>query len=62
MMQINTFVDERMKILYVLPFMHGEMAQVWAMNETNAVLSGMSSIRTLDMLLVNIKNTFSDPD
>ena len=29
-MQINTFTDERMKILYALSFMSGGMAQVWA--------------------------------
>ena len=33
-MQIDAFTDERMKILYVLSFMHGGMAQVWAANET----------------------------
>ena len=32
-MQANTFVDERMKILYALSFMHGGTAQVWAANE-----------------------------
>jgi len=42
---IGTFVDERMKILYTHSFMHGGMAPVWAANETNVVLSGMSSIR-----------------
>jgi len=60
-MQINTFVDEKMKILYMLSLMCGGMAQVWATNETNAVLSGMSLVRTLDTPLVNIENSFSDP-
>ena len=54
MMQIDTFMDERMKIQYALSFICGGMAQVWATNETNVVLSSMSSIRTLDTLLVNI--------
>src|SRR5882724_7470295 len=42
--------------------MHGRMAQVWAVNKTNVVLSGTSLIRTLDALLANIQNTFGDPD
>ena len=43
MMQLDTFVDERMKILYALSFMHGVITQVWAKNETNAVLSHSST-------------------
>jgi len=31
-MQLDTFTDERMKILYALSFMHGGIAQVWAEN------------------------------
>jgi len=31
-MQLDTFADERMKILYALSFMHGGIAQVWAEN------------------------------
>src|SRR5882724_6888916 len=27
--KIDTFMDERMKILYVLSFMHGGMVQIW---------------------------------
>ena len=50
-MQINTFVDKQMKILYALLYMHGGMAQVWAANETNMVLSNMSTITTLNFLL-----------
>ena len=61
-MQIDIFTDERMKILYVLLFMCGGMVQVWAANETNAVLSSMLLIRTLDALLVTIENAFGDPD
>ena len=37
-MQANTFTDERMKILYALSFMRGGTAQVWAANETIAVI------------------------
>jgi len=62
MIQIDTFMDKRIKILYALSFMHRGMAQVWATNETKVVLSSMSSIRTLDTLLENIENAFSDPD
>ena len=42
--------------------MNRGMVQVWAANETNVVLSRTLSIRTLDALLVNIENAFSDPD
>jgi len=59
MMQIDTLVDEMMKILYVLSFMHRGMVQVWATNETNGVLSGTPSIRNLDALLTNIENAFT---
>ena len=62
MMQIDTFIDERMKILYMNSFMCGGMAQVLAANETNVVLSGTLSFRTLNTLLVNIENAFGDPD
>ena len=41
-MQADTFADERMKILYALSFMHGGTAQVWAANETMAVITGTS--------------------
>jgi len=61
MVQIDTFMDKRLKILYMLSFMHGGMVQIWAMNEINMVLSSTSSMRTLDMLLANIEMAFSDP-
>jgi len=61
-MQIDTFVYKRMKMLYVLLFMHGGMAQVWAANETSAVLANMSTINTLEELLASIERTFGDPD
>src|SRR5882724_8703603 len=61
-MQLNVFMDERMKILYTLSFMWGGMAQVWAANETSAILDNMSSFITLAELLASIKRTFGDPD
>src|SRR5882724_3230645 len=61
-MQLDTFVDERMKILYALSFMHGGIAQVWAENETNVILSYTSTFTTLAELLSSIERTFGDPD
>src|SRR5882724_8487350 len=61
-MQIDTFADKRMKILYVLSLMHRGMDQVWAANETSAVLANMSTFNTLEGLLTSIKRTFGDPD
>jgi len=61
-MQINTFADKRMKILYALSFMHGGIAQVWAENETNAILSYTSTFATLAELLSSIERTFGDPN
>jgi len=50
-MQLNTFVDKRMKILYALSFRHRGIVQVWAKNETNVVLSHTSMFSTLAGLL-----------
>ena len=61
-MQADTFADERMKILYALSFMRGGTAQVWAANETMAVINGMTQMRTLDIFLGDIEKTFGDPD
>src|SRR5882724_6749912 len=61
-MQIDAFADEKMKILYMLSFMHGGMAQVWAANETSTVLANMSTFNTLEGLLASIKRSFGDPD
>jgi len=61
-MQINTFADERMKILYALSFMSGGMAQVWAANETSMTLANTSTFNTLEGLLMSIEKTFGDPD
>src|SRR5882724_3753388 len=61
-MQLDTFMDERMKILYALSFMCGGMAHIWAKNETNTVLSNRSMFSTLVELLACIERIFSDPD
>ena len=61
-MQADTFADERMKVLYALLFMCRGMAQVWAANETMAVITGTTQMQTLDIFLENIKKTFGDPD
>ena len=50
-----------MKILYVLSFMHGEMAQIWATNETIAVLANRLMFNTLEELMAAIERTFGDP-
>jgi len=55
-MQLNTFTDERMESLYALSFMYRGMAQVWDVNETNVVLSGMLTIGTLEALLLCIED------
>jgi len=51
MVQIDTSMDERIKILYALFFMLRGIVQVWAENETNMILYSMSRIRTLGALL-----------
>jgi len=61
-MQLDAFADKRMNILYTLSFMWGGMAQVWAANETSAVLDNTSSFGTLVELLASIKRTFGNPD
>jgi len=61
-MQLDTFADERMKILYTLSFMRGGIAQVWAENETNVILSYTSMFATLAKLLSSIEKTFRDPN
>src|SRR5882672_5525456 len=61
-MQLDTFSDERMKILYALSFMHRGIVQVWAKNETNAILSHSSTFTTLSELLAGIMRTFRDPN
>ena len=61
-MQADTFMDERMKILNALSFMHGGTAQVWAANETMAVVTETSQMQTLDIFLESVEKTFGDPD
>ena len=61
-MQVDTLADKRMKVLYALSFMHGGTAQVWAANETKAVINGTSQMQTLDIFLENVEKTFGDPD
>src|SRR5882672_7210273 len=61
-MQLDTFSDKRMKILYTLSFMCRGILQVWAKNETNMVLSHTSMFSTLTELLAGIEKTFGDPD
>ena len=51
-----------MKILYAFSFMHRGIAQVWAENQTNVVLSHMSMFSTLTELLAGVERTFGDPD
>jgi len=41
---------------------HGGMAQVWAVNETSAVLDNMSTLSMLKGLLACIKRTFRNLD
>ena len=61
-MQLDTFMDERMKILYALSFMNGEIVQFWAEKKTNVVLSHSSIFSTLAALLVGNERNFGDPD
>ena len=61
-MQANTFADERMKVLYALSFMRGGTAQVWAVNEIMAVITGTSQMQTLDIFLESVEKTFGYPD
>ena len=61
-MQVDAFTDKRMKVLYALSFMRGSTAQVWAANETMAVINGTSQMQTLDIFLENVEKTFGDPD
>src|SRR6266481_4629360 len=61
-MQADTFADERMKIRYTLSFMCWGTAQMWAANETTAIMDGRLHFHTLDEILANIKRTFGDPD
>ena len=48
-MQADTFMDKRMNILYVLLFMCRGTIQVWAANETMAVISYNQDIADADI-------------
>src|SRR6266481_3978077 len=61
-MQADTFADEGMKILYTLLFMHRGTAQMWAANETMAIMDSRSHFHTLDKIFASIKRAFGDPD
>ena len=61
-MQVDTFMNERMKVLYALSFMCGGTAQVWAANKTMAVINGKSQMQMLDIFLENVERTFGDPN
>ena len=58
----DAFADGRMKVLYALSFMRRGMAQVWAVNETMAVITGTSQMQTLDIFLESVEKTFGDLD
>src|SRR5882724_12537943 len=61
-MQIDAFANKRMKILYMLSFMSGGMAQVPAANKTSVTLANTSMLNTLKGLLKSIEKTFGDSD
>ena len=42
--------------------MRGGTAQVWAANETMAVITGTSQMQTLDIFLESVEKTFRDLD
>jgi len=46
-MQIDAFIEEKMKILYTLSIMSGGMTHVWAANETITTLANISIFNTL---------------
>lgn len=60
--QPNSFPDDRTKILYALSFMTDGSAQIWAHNETEAVINGTSSISTFDLFVKQVQDAFGDPD
>jgi Retrotransposon gag protein/Zinc knuckle len=58
----GSFPDERTKLLYALSFMTGGSAQIWAHNETEAILNGTSSIMTFEDFTKRVEEAFGDPD
>ena len=59
--QPESFPDERIKILYALSFMTDGSAHVWAHNETEAVISGTSSIRSFEEFSRHVEEAFGGP-
>ena len=60
--QPTSFRDERTKMLYGLSFMTKGTAEVWAHNQTQAIIDGTSSISTFEAFIKQVENTFGDPD
>jgi hypothetical protein len=60
--QPGSFPDERTKILYALSFMTGGSAQIWAHNETEAVINGTSTIQTFEAFARRVGEAFGDSD
>jgi Zinc knuckle len=60
--QPECFPDERTKLLYALSFMTGGSAQIWAHNQTEAIISGTSYISSLDEFIDQVEEIFGDPD
>ena len=60
--QPESFPDERTKILYALSFMTGGSAQIWAHNETEAVITGTSSVGSFEDFSRRVEEAFGDPD
>jgi len=60
--QPESFPDERTKIMYALSFMTGGSAEVWAHNETQAVIDGTTSLSTFEEFIKQVENAFGDPD
>ena len=60
--QPESFPDERTKILYALSFMMGGSAQIWAHNETAAVIRDNSSTGSFEDFTKRVEETFGDPD
>jgi hypothetical protein len=60
--QPGSFPDERTKILYALSFMTSGSAQIWAHNETEAVINGSSTIQTFEAFARRVQEAFGDPD
>ena len=49
-------------MLYALSFMTRGTAEVWAHNQTQAIIDGTSSIPTFEAFIKQVENAFGDPD